>query len=340
MADPADVLASYTIGEIREVHVAGGTAGKCWRVAAASGDYFLRCRGTRTGSPEAIRFDHALRSHLLAGGVPTAEPLLTASGETWVVADGRAFELYPLVAGRPFRLTQTELLDTARALARFHLVAARFPGRGTYNPIPTQFANAVPGLRGSDRMDDPVTMLAACEQLAREEPALAGVVERARRLAQTYDDGVYRALPRWLIHGDYHPGNLLYTDEGVVAGIFDFDWACEHTRSRDLADGVYYFAARRPARFDDASIWSMTEAVDPDLETAAWFISGYREVAPIEPEELRAIPLAWRARFLAERLEGSAKVPAEQKAHFITRDFEEPLQWLDHHGEELVRCLL
>jgi len=339
MNEVQDALANYDIGEVREVQVAGGTAGKCWHVIAATGNYFLRCRGTRTSSREAMQFDHGLRKHLVAGGVPTAEPIAATSGETWALWDGRAFELYRFVAGRAFGETQAELADTARALARFHLVAASYPARGSYSPILAQFANAAPGVGGSERMDDPEVMLAAYDHLAGQYPGLEGAVEQARRLASAYEAGVYDALPRWLIHGDYHPGNLLYSDSGEVAGIFDLDWACEHTRSRDLADGIYYFGGRRAAPFDNASIWSMTDAVEPVFGTATVFVDAYSELAPLSASEVRAIPLALRARWLAERLEGSAKVSPQQRTWFIMRDLERPLEWLDRQGEELIRRL-
>jgi Ser/Thr protein kinase RdoA (MazF antagonist) len=340
LSDVYEVLAGYGVGQVHEVRVAGGTAGKCWRVVAAGGSYFLRCRGTRTSSREALHFDHGLRRHLLSKGVATAAPLTATSGDTWVYADGRAFELYPFVDGRTFAGTRRELADTGRALARFHVAAAGFPARATYDPVPSQFGNAAPQVGGSHRMDDPDLMLAAYEQLARDDPALVCVVKQAGRLAREYAASNYEMLPRWLIHGDYHPGNLLYADSGAVVGIFDLDWACEHTRSRDLADGIYYFGGRRAEPFDGASIWSMTDAVELDLETAAVFVEAYRDTTAVGPEEVRAIPLALRARLLAERLEGSAKVPPEQRSRFIARDLDLPLQWLDAHGEELIRRLL
>ena len=339
MVEPREILASYDIGEVQEVHVAGGTAGKCWRVTSTTGRYFLRCRGPRTSSRQAVEFDHGFRRHLLARGVPTAAPIVTGSSETWVLTDGRAFELYRFVDGRSFGGSRAELVETARALAHFHQAAAEYPARGSFNPVPAQFAIAAPEVGGSERMDDPELMAAAFERLARDEPALDYAVEQARRLTREYGGSVYGALPRWLIHGDYHPGNLLYSDSGKLAGIFDLDWACEHTRSRDLADGVYYLAGRRD-EFDGSSIESMTEAVQPDMDDALLFLRTYSEIAPLEPEEVRAIPLALRARWLAERLEGSAKVTPERRVWFITRDLERPLEWLDAHEEELVRSLL
>jgi Ser/Thr protein kinase RdoA (MazF antagonist) len=339
MVDPLEILSSYSIGEVRKVRAAGGTAGKCWRVFAATGCYFLRLRGARTSSLPALEFDHGLRRHLITHGVPTAAPITTRTGETWVVQEGRAFELYSFVGGHQFRGSRGELVDTAHALARFHAAAADYPARGGYNPVSTQFAIAAPDVGGSDRFDDPVLMAAALEQRARAESGFEYAVEQARALLQSYSASIYERLPRWLIHGDYHPGNLLYSTSGRVAGIFDLDWACEHARSRDLADGIYYFATPREA-FDNTSIESMTEAVELDFDSAVLFVKAYAEHAPLDPDEARAIPLALRARWLAERLEGSAKVPRERRAWFITRDLARPLQWLDAHGDEFVRALL
>jgi len=334
------VLASYQIGEVTEVGPAGGTAGKCWRVTTGAGRYFLRCRGPRTSSPKAMEFDHGLRRHLLARGVPTAVPIATRSGETWVGVNGRAFELYPFIEGRRFGGSLTELTETALALAGFHQAAAGYPARGSYSPSPAQFAIAASAVGGSDRLDDIELILAAFEQIASGEPAMRYAVEQAGRLVEAYSAAAYQALPRWLIHGDYHPGNLLYADSGKVAGIFDLDWACEHTRSRDLADAVYFFATPRSGPLDDSRIESLTDAAEPDLDRARLFLQAYRQVSPVTPVEAHAIPLALAARWLAMRLEGSAKVPADRRVWFITRDLERPLQWLALHAEELVGSVL
>lgn len=334
--EPREVLASYRIGEVSAVEPAGGTAGKCWRVTASTGPYFLRQRGPRTSSREALEFDHGLRTHLLARGVPTAAPIATAAGETWVVGKRGVYELYPFVSGRPFRGGREELVETVQALAHFHQAAAEYDARGTCSSVPAQFAMAAPEVGGSERIDDPELIAAAFALLGRDESAMEYAVAQAKRLAEEYDAPTYQALPQWLIHGDYHPGNLLYSDAGKMAGIFDLDWACEHTRSRDLADTVYFFARREAPALDGSRIESLTVAVEPDLDQARLVLRSYHCVAPLAPEEARAIPLALRARWLAMRLEGSAKVPREKRIRFITRELARPLSWLQEHGDELI----
>lgn len=345
MKEPVDqVLKQYELGNRYRVLPAGGTAGKCWRVETDVGVYFLRRRGVRTSSQEALAFDHGLRRHLVAGGVPTAEAIPARSGDLWLRTDSGVFELYPFIQGLLFdQNSEPQLAQTGQALAQFHRVAATYDQRGQYNPAGRQFAVAVPEVGGSDRLDDPRLILAALQGIARKADSpdrLAGCLSQAQALSREYDQGVYDALPKWLIHGDYHPGNLLFPIlEGEVAGIFDLDWAVEHTRCRDLADGLYFFAARREADLDGSDIESLTAAAQLDLGRCLIFLRAYMQIAPLEPEEIRAIPLALKARWLSARLEGMAKVPEEERIDFLLRDIEMPLRWLDENEEKLIEIM-
>ena len=87
------VLNAYDVGTISDLAGAGGTAGKTWRVRAESGEYLLRLRGTRTSSPAQLAYDHGLRAHLVARGVPTTCAVPTREGAQWVRAEGRVYEL-------------------------------------------------------------------------------------------------------------------------------------------------------------------------------------------------------------------------------------------------------
>ena len=80
--DPQPALAAYDIGETHGIAPAGGTAGRTWKIATPSGEYFLRLRGARTSAEIRLRFDHGLRRHLVAGGALTAEAIPTRAGES------------------------------------------------------------------------------------------------------------------------------------------------------------------------------------------------------------------------------------------------------------------
>ena len=119
------VLLAYDLGRLQDFRHHAGTAAKTWRLHTSVGQYLLRTRGSRTSADPLIAFDHALRRHLLAAGIPTAAPLPGHDGRTFVRCGERAFEVYPIVAGSPLQETLVvELangcegyLPTARAFA-------------------------------------------------------------------------------------------------------------------------------------------------------------------------------------------------------------------------------
>jgi Ser/Thr protein kinase RdoA (MazF antagonist) len=342
IADPTKVLSEYALGDLFSVSNAGGTAGRTWKVAAAGGEYLLRLRGVRTSSEERLKFDHGLREHLVARGVPTASAVRTKDGKRWVRRHGRIYELYPFITGRQFRMgNETEIANAARALAAFHREAA------DYRP-PLQRKEAVAqyitlGFSGeaSDRIDDPhlqkmnmlyVRKLASTANGRKKVDWCIAKVEQSMRI---YAGASYKSLTGWTIHGDYTPANLLFSEEGEVIGIFDLDWALPGSRCRDVADGLYFFASM-PRRVDSSDIWSLTEAVDFDFGRCTIFLKAYQSVSPLSQREIESVPPAFAGRWFSIRLEGMAKVHRDERFKFFSRDVEKPLLWLDANWADLA----
>jgi len=344
--DPRAVLSAYDLGTIYRIAVAGGTAGRTWKVTTASGDYFLRLRGIRTSSEARLEFDHGLRTHLVERGVPTAAAFLTKNGEGWLRREEGVYELYPFVVGRSFDPhRRTEIASAARALAQFHRTAAEYrPPSPRKEPI-AQYTTLGFSQAVSDRMDDPELQqenILAVRNLATTTAAQGLVdrcIARVEDMRRTYAGPAYARLAGWVIHGDYTPANLLFSEDGEVVGIFDLDWALPGPRCRDVADGLYFFAAR-PRRIDAADIWSLTEAAEFDPDRCRIFLQAYQEVAPLTAPEIDAIPQAFAGRWLSIRLEGMAKVDADERFRFFARDVEKPLGWLDAHWEQLKQQII
>ena len=339
--DPSAVLSAYDLGSVYRMAGAGGTAGRTWKVTTSDGDYFLRLRGSRTSSEARLEYDHGLRVYLVDRGIPTAAALPTKSGERWLRCEEGVYELYPFVAGRPFApQRRAELASAAKALALFHRTAADYhPPSLQREPIAQyttlRFSRAV-----SDRMDDPELQkenLLAVRDLATStaEQALTDrCIVRVEQMRRTYGGAAYARLTGWVIHGDYTPANLLFSAEGDVVGIFDLDWALPGARCRDVADGLFFFATQ-PRQIDSADIWSLTAAAEFDPDRCRIFLQAYQQIAPLSAPEIDAIPQAFAGRWISIRLEGMAKVDADERFRFFARDIEKPLCWLDVHWEQL-----
>ena len=326
-------LRQYDLGHLHEAVHHAGTAAKTWRVTTDSGTFLLRTRGSRTSGPDLIDYDHALRRHLLAAGIPTAAPLPTRDGSSYTRFGDRALELYAIVPGATLAAAGlAEIAAAARALAAFHAAAASFPLAHTLLPV-AQY-RTLGFEQTSGRMEDPELLqrvyagLAATPGVALYAPALTLARAWLDRLRHRLDDTAYACLPHTVTHGDFTLANLLFLN-GLLTGVFDFDWARWAPRLRDLADGMLFVSGQRRTPLIAADIWSLTEAVDLSVARCAHWLRSYEEGAPLTDAELACLPLAFAARWLSVRVEGMAKVPEADRLRFALGNLAGPLEWLE-----------
>ena len=317
------------IGTPVSIEEGGGTAGHCWRIATLDGKYLLRRRGKRTSEPSLVARDHAFRRFLVAGGISTTCALSGRDGECFFLANGFAYELHPFVEGRFMRQdSNEELRNLATCLAQFHRVAAGF--RSQCPPLEfNQFGTALPKFaKRSSRIDDPEGMFFALKGLydsldAAGQGQIGFVLALAEKLAADYGSDVYAAVDDGFIHGDLNLTNILFTEDGSIAGLFDFDWAMPGTRIRDVADALHFFAGGLPKPFASSDIWGLTQIPRFDFQRTALFLDAYNACNPLTELERSLLLCAWEARVLAFHIEGMAKVSPERRIEFLTREMPE-----------------
>jgi len=335
-------VAAYDIGALEGWQRHGGTAGKTWRVSTPRGSWFLRMRGVRTSSAELVTFDHGLRRHLVRAGIPTAAPVASCSGSTSVRIGERTFELYPLVDGCTLpRAGRDELQQAARMLARFHGASADFPGRHALPPV-SQYSTL--GLSAtSARMEAPALLTSVYQRLATSgvsdahRDACEACLRWLHRLRTEFGDDVYGRLPHTVTHGDYTLANLLFSADGSVCGVFDFDWARWAPRVRDIADGMFFIGGERRTPLVPADIWSLTEDVSLHQDRCVLWLQSYSDVAVLTHAELDAVGMALAARWLSVRVEGMAKVDPGERLRFCFGNVTPPLRWLDENWGAVCR---
>lgn len=326
-------LQAYDVGRLRDAVHHAGTAAKTWRVVTTAGSYLLRTRGSRTATDELIAYDHALRRHLLAAGIPTAAPLPTRAGRTFTRVGDQALELYAIVPGAPLlHAGLPEIAAAARALAAFHAATRDFALAQTVLPV-AQYRTL--GLEAvSERMESPALLTRVYDQIASRSgcqdfaAALAQARRWLERLRREFGDDLYGSLPHTVSHGDFTLANILFVGDRVT-GIFDFDWARWAPRIRDVADGLFFISGQRRTALVAADIWSLTEAVELSSERALYWLHSYQEMAPLTSREVDCLPLALAARWLSVRVEGMAKVPESERVRFALGNLAGPLSWLE-----------
>ncbi|MBR4675587.1 MAG: phosphotransferase [Victivallales bacterium] len=325
------------IGIPVSIEEGGGTAGHCWRIATTGGKYLLRRRGRRTSEPSLVQRDHAFRRFLVAGGIPTSCALPGRGGDCYFIANGFAYELHPFVEGRFMQADSAdELRNLASCLARFHKVAAGF--RNQCSPLEfNQFGAALPDYaKRSSRIDDPEGMFWALKGFydsldsdGREKVAF--VLSLAEKLAAEYGSDIYAQVDDGFIHGDLNLTNILFAEDGSVAGLFDFDWAMPGARIRDVADALHFFAGGLPKPFSSNDIWGLTQIPRFNGRRTTLFLDAYNANYPLSNLERKLLLAAWEARVLAFHIEGMAKVPLERRIEFLTREMPDFV----HHAQTL-----
>ena len=361
------VLARYALGgAFGALGPGGGTANANLVIQAPRGTLFVRRRNPRYASPEHVAYDHALMRHLAAKGSGGPLPIETRDGQTAVRDGDDVFEVQHFVEGEPYDPGNLDQLRAAgEGLAAFHAALDDFappvpkdlPRYDSPRDIRAGFESLLPLVgRARLRPSRPGGAADQAQQELRppgnpardaEDPSLTAeqrqtieaVLAVVARLEAEFPDALYDSLAHCLIHGDYHPANVLYRGNRLV-GIFDLDWVSRQPRVRDLSDGLYYFAGRREGHLDGSDIRSLTRGLRYDIPRARLFLDAYRAHRPVAESELCALPLVATARWLFAKVAGMRKVKEGERVAVAIRDALAPVEWLDRHGAELIDALV
>lgn len=260
----AEVCACFELGRItsiREFNRGSPQAPKLV-IEAARGRFLLKRRSPRTSDPFRVAFVHGIQLFLNAQGFPTPRLLGTRrDNNSMLQRDGLVYEMFQFIEGEPYTAQDAEVADSARTLARLHeLIAEHRPTWRLAQP---------PGRVGVD-------LEAATRIIESRHPetrdvirALAPAIDQAKRYLD-YSGLGHR--PTQIIHGDWHPGNLIFRDRRVVA-VLDFDSARYAPPVIELANGLLQFSMTRFG--PDPACWPH----EPDEERLRIFWHNYQSIA-------------------------------------------------------------
>lgn len=228
-------------------------------------------------SRETILEEHAFLHELEAEEIPATAPIELGPGQTIGEVMGILYALFPRVRGRvPQEVDDDQVRILGRLLARMHAVGARRPA-----PLRLTLDAETYGRKNLEYLLSHDLIPAD----ARDVYA-ATVNALLERIRFTFTD-----VPFHRIHGDCHPGNLIWTSNGPA--FLDFD---------DMVNG--------PAAQD---VWMLIPSYDDEgRRQRALLVEAYRDfrefpaawLSQIEP--LRALRFINYATWIAKRWEDPA----------------------------------
>ncbi|MFO0827231.1 MAG: phosphotransferase [Phycisphaerales bacterium] len=273
-AEVDTVLARYDIGRVERAHEyrRGSRSAPKLKIWASAGVFLLKRRGIQRHPIARIQFAHALQAHLAAERYPVA-PLLRVreTGSTLLLYDEHAYELFGFVEGDRFDKSKLQAMRAGEALGELHRYASEFD---TSAAPPASFHESRSVRAALDRLADAIC---AASPSANREP----IDELSRELRILYTragDEIdllgFRGLSRHVVHGDWHPGNLIF-GAGAVSAVIDFDSARVEPWVTEVANGMLQFAIR-----GEGNVSPLEWPDDLDPKRMRSFLLGYLTTAP------------------------------------------------------------
>jgi homoserine kinase type II len=333
----AVVLSHYDLGVVESAKEfpRGSRRSPKLLLATPNGSFILKRRAIGRDDPFKVAFAHALVAHLRRRKFPAPALLNTRGVENSILSlNGRVYEMFEFVEGDRYDDSLEQTLHAGYVLARYHEAVADFhsewtPPPGSYHaaPMVRQGLNAIPTVAsGHDSVvGHEAELLQLTQELYEIYDASAAAVEAVG----------FSAWPTTIIHGDWHPGNLLFRGQRVCA-VLDFDAARWQPPVIDVAYGLLQFSILRSQA--DPEHWPDYA----DESRARRFWTGVLSHAQLPSEQRRALP-----DLMLEALVGEAALPIAVTGSFgrlpgfgVLRMVRRKAQWLLNNRERLRQWLL
>lgn len=322
------VLKNFSVGGLRDFElIQNGVSSKNWKVETSEGYFFLKKHSVlgakRIDSIEKV--ENFFSSH----GIPIVLPVETKEGGFHVVYKGDMYVLYPFIVGRNVeigKLSEKISANMGEMLARIHLLTKEGI-REVYADVSTYFTPRLP----EEQIEEINRFLSKIPQ-GRSKTEYDYVAEEGLRLKKNmvlrYATEIRQLSSEKfnLGHGDYHPLNVFFTEDGDISAIFDLDMAGPMPRVYELVRSIMISCFERGY-------------AEERFSQAVAFVRAYFKKYPFKKEDFRK---AMRRYFFK-----TLSVWREQ-AHYEEGDFRTdakyPLSlgnitYLEAHWEELIERL-
>ena len=294
-------------------------------IVAEHGKYLLKRRARGKEDAFKVAFCHQIQLYLMAKQFPLPH-LIGTKGENNSLFQwkGATYELFEYIPGQNYSQSLESTGDSGRILALYHKLLEEFE---------SHYQSAVASYHMAPSVE------AGLRQIPKTLSKSPSITEVCDYLLKSYDHAATTVMnlgmegwPKQVIHGDWHPGNMLYRDNRVVA-VIDYDSARVLPRVLDIANGALQFSIL--GGDDDCRKWPD----NVDEIRFGKFIKGYDEVVLLSEAELHAVP--W---LMIEALIAEAVFPIAATGTFARMDgaaflsmVVRKVSWLQQNAERLVK---
>ena len=330
----ASCLSHYDLGIIASIREFARGSRRAPKVIleAEKGKFLFKRRARGRDDLSKVAFTHNIQLSLAAQSFPLPHLLGTRpDNNSLLVVNNSIYEMFEYIEAGSYDGSLDSTHDAGRILGLFHKLLKGF--RTEYNPPTGSYHNASAIHQAIDN-----TVVSLPMETRPSGEVIGQVVQSlhyAYGLCAKGAEGL--GLGAWapqIVHGDWHPGNMLFRERHVVA-VIDYDAARLHQRVIDLANGALQFSIIGGG--EDPSKWP--DYVDQTRFKR--FVRGYDSVNVISKLELRAIPY-----LMCEAMVAEAVLPIAATGSFgrisgfpFLQMIERKVKWVLENIEELAAVL-
>ena len=327
----AIVMSHFDVGPIESIteFPRGSRKAPKLLVTAEAGKFLLKRRARGRDDPFKVAFCHQLQLFLASKQFPLPHLIGTRRDNNSMLQWRHGvYELFEFIPGQGYPQTLESTGDSGRVLALYHKLLEVFqsqytPPSGSYHNAPSVEAGlkaiasgrAAGGLGGGPEVG----------------PLLQFLLDSYRHAAATVEGLGIEQWPKQIVHADWHPGNMLFRENRVVA-VIDYDSARLLPRIIDTANGCLQFSIL--GGDEDVARWP-DHMDEPRFKR---FVRGYDDVMLVSQGELSVIP--W---LMIEALIAEAVFPIAATGTFVRIDglaflqmVQRKVYWLQRNAERLV----
>ncbi len=332
----AVVLSHYDLGVIDTIQEfpRGSRRAPKLLIKTEKGVFLLKRRARGKDDPFKVALCHQIQHHLAAKQFPMPHLIAHKQDQSMLKLSNAIYEVFEYIRGTGYDNSLEATQDAGKTLALFHKLAADI--EPDYDPPVGSYHNA---RAVQNSMELVPTSLQQFDP--REKDQTKAMQQTNAFLREAYNTAAAAAnqkhlneWPKQITHADWHPGNMLFRGNRVVA-VIDYDAARLQQRIIDTANGALQFSITGGG--DDAASWPDYL----DMSRFKRFLVGYDSVIQISRAELQALP-----ELMIEALIAEATIPiaatgsfARMGSYGFLHMVERKVRWMQSRAKELADVL-
>jgi homoserine kinase type II len=327
----AVILSHFDIGVIESIveFPRGSRKAPKLLITSEQGKFLLKRRARGKDDPFKVAFCHALQLFLAGQQFPLPHLIGTRRDNNSMLQwRNTVYEMFEYIPGQGYPQTLESTFDGGRILALYHKLLETF--QSEWQPPSGSYHRAMAVENGLRQIaNNRPTGLAPGVDI---NPLLTFLLDSYRHAADMVDLQGLESWPKQIVHADWHPGNMLFRDNRVVA-VIDYDSARLLPRIIDTANGCLQFSII--GGDEDVAKW-------PDyLDESRFkrFLRGYDEVMLVSQGEIQSIP--W---LMIEALIAEAVFPIAATGSFVRIDglaflqmVQRKVYWMQRNADKLCQ---